>query len=161
MEIKHYTNFLAIRHFEELEEIEKQSRLCKKWILKDFLTNFNLRNIFSRVIMNDNRIIGYMIVSVYIDTVHIHRLAIHKDFFNERLDKTLFVILIDNVRSRGYRIITTEIEEPYLYVYERAGFRKLSSKRAIKEYLKGQERVSEYNEYTKPTTDKIIMELKK
>lgn len=93
------------------------------------------------------KIVGYICSNYLLDEAHILNVTVHPDFRKQGIALQLVHHMIDLLRKEGCLTIFLEVRisnEPALRMYEKAGFRIISARKAY---------------YTLPVEDAVIMSL--
>lgn len=100
-----------------------------------------------KVAVIGEQIVGYICANYLLDEAHILNVTVHPDFRKLGIASSLVHSMIDLLRKAGSRTIYLEVRisnEAALRMYEKAGFRTISARKAY---------------YTLPVEDAIIMAL--
>ena len=102
---------------------------------------------FPKAAMIGEKLVGYICTNYLLDEGHILNLTVHPDFRKQGIASRLVHYIIDLLEKEGCRTIFLEVRisnEAALRMYEKAGFRIISARKAY---------------YTLPVEDAVIMSL--
>lgn len=107
LEIKIASKDMINKHIEELLMIDRSYFNSESWTENAFLSELPLKFEKSILLMKNDSVIGYAIVSKKAEGLHLHKLAISKDFVLQRLGEQLLTALIKSV---GYKSLTLKVD---------------------------------------------------
>ncbi|MCK5812022.1 MAG: ribosomal protein S18-alanine N-acetyltransferase [Clostridiales bacterium] len=114
-------------HVDDMHVIEKQSFITPwshKSIYDDVVNNEMATYI---VVLNLNKVVGYLGFWTIIDEAHITTLAIEKTYRRKHLALELFYEMMDMITNDGVMAITLEVREnniPAISLYKKLGFKR-------------------------------------
>ena len=116
---------LELRHLNEIEEIEQRS-YPTPWSRSMFAGELAKPASVCLGAFEDGRLVGYMIISRYVDAWHVMNVAVDPEFRRRGIATALLDALFDLTDDGGRRGYTLEVRvtnEGAIKLYERLGFR--------------------------------------
>ena len=135
---------MTIAHATAVHEIESHS-FADPWPLEEILFDLSQEHAICFVALQDNRVVGFVIMRHIADEGHICNLATHKNHRNKGIGSKLCNALVTEGIARNLYGLTLEVRvsnAPALAVYEKYGFK-------VTGYRQGY--------YQHPTEDAAIM----
>jgi len=122
IEIKTASKDLISKHIEELLIIDRSCFDNESWTEDAFLSELPLKFEKSMLLMKNDSVIGYAIVSQKAEGAHLHRLAISKDFVLQRLGEYLLETIIKSIGRKSLTLKVNTFNTGAVIFYLKLGF---------------------------------------
>lgn len=110
IEIKTLTLPLMKQYLEAIIEIDSsQMTGFENWTKHNFLLSLDDKFLFSSIVLVDGKVIGYSVASRKKNVLHIHRIAVKKEFTNQKIGSKLLAFIETKARSKKIYALTTEV----------------------------------------------------
>jgi len=122
---------LALKDLSAIEEIERRS-YPTPWSRSMFAGELTKPSSISLGAFEDDRLVGYVIVSRYVDAWHVMNIAVHPQSRSRGVASALLERLLETTASdarRGYTLEVRVSNEGAIRLYERYGFKKRGVRR--------------------------------
>ena len=122
---------LALRDLSAIEEIERRS-YPTPWSRSMFAGELTKPSSISLGAFEDDGLVGYVIVSRYVDAWHVMNIAVHPQERGRGVASALLERLFESTSSdvrRGYTLEVRVSNEGAIRLYERFGFKKRGVRR--------------------------------
>lgn len=125
MNIITLTRQTLLENIEELVEVDRVIKIDKNWRYENFLAELSGKWNNSYIALRENTIAGFIICSIKDETtLHIHRLAIRREFQNMGIGTKLVTHVINSTNSKINRL-TLKVKADNIMAqsfYNRLGF---------------------------------------
>ena|ERR671918_2368933 len=122
---------LALRDLSAIEEIERRS-YPTPWSRSMFAGELTKSSSISLGAFESERLVGYVVVSRYVDAWHVMNIAVHPQERGRGVASALLERLFESTSSdvrRGYTLEVRVSNEGAIRLYERFGFKKRGVRR--------------------------------
>src|SRR5215210_3715158 len=122
---------LALKDLSAIEEIERRS-YPTPWSRSMFAGELTKPSSISLGAFEDDRLVGYVIVSRYVDAWHVMNIAVHPQSRSRGVASALLERLLETTATdarRGYTLEVRVSNEGAIRLYERFGFKKRGVRR--------------------------------
>ncbi|MEQ8361393.1 MAG: GNAT family N-acetyltransferase [Cyclobacteriaceae bacterium] len=124
MKITALTKSEMIRQIKEILLID-QAIVGERWSKENFLFDMPEKWGLSLQILANNLIVGFLVASYKNNSIHIHRLAVGKEFQKQNIGKQLVDEIQATAKRRNIKLITLKVlstNTDAIRFYERLGF---------------------------------------